>query len=429
MIGARPAAFRYVGVEVDAAARTITCDYEVQGARFTERATFDEDVDLAAPGVEAAATLYFLTAGLSYYKTTAAPAVEVAPRLGEATRSLLAALLDEGLGEFRHRNGLHGDVALPGASVVTAQPASRSTRGALIPFGGGIDSLVTVARIHDDDAVLFEVHPAAGRFAAIGRAAVPTGRRLVRCSRALDRRLLDGNPAWYHGHVPVTMIVSSLAVITALGLGRSEVLMSNERSASAPTLVDAGRAINHQWAKSLAAERLFAAALAELVDGGPHYRSVLRDRSELWIAREFSTHPEFFSSFLSCNRAFRQDPAARATTWCGECDKCLFTDLVLAPFLARTTLEEIFGGHEPIADAARIEELEVLAGLGSTPRPWECVGDADECAAALVAAAARADRADQPHLAALAARCAAPPLATFLDATDEEAVRAAPDRL
>ena len=52
-------------------------------------------------------------------------------------------------------------------------------------------------------------------------------------------------------------------------------------------------------------------------------------------------------------------------------------------------------------------DLEVPASASSTePRPFECVGDADECATALVATAAREDRADQRHLAALAARCA-----------------------
>jgi hypothetical protein len=123
------------------------------------------------------------------------------------------------------------------------------------------------------------------------------------------------------------------------------------------------------------------------------------------VARAFAERPAYLSTFMSCNRAFRQDPASRASTWCGACDKCLFTDLVLAPFVARATLEEVFGGAEPLADPARLGDLEVLVGVVDHPRPFECVGDAVECASALVAASRRPDRADQPHLTALAARC------------------------
>jgi hypothetical protein len=182
--------------------------------------------------------------------------------------------------------------------------------------------------------------------------------------------------------------------------------MSNERSSSSPTLVVDGREVNHQWSKSLACEELLRAAIGEQLVGGPDYASALRDRSELWVAAEFSRHDAYLDTFMSCNRAFRQDPATRATRWCGECDKCLFTDLVLAPFVGRARLEAIFDGREPMGDPARVHDLEVLCGVVATARPFECVGDAGECATALVAAAAREDRADQAHLAALAARCA-----------------------
>jgi hypothetical protein len=287
--------------------------------------------------------------------------------------------------------------------------------GPLIPFGGGIDSIVTVATTEARDAALFVVAPGSGRFEAIERPAGMTGLPVVRCTRTLDPSLMDAHGVWFEGHVPVTAIVSSLALIAAVAQGRSDVLMSNERSSSSPTLVIDGRLVNHQWSKSLECEQLLRAAISERVEGGPTYRSALRDRSELWIAREFSRHPEYFDSFMSCNRAFRQDPDARATTWCGQCDKCLFTDLVLAPFVDRSVLESIFSGSEPLGTPSCVEGLEVLVGLSDRPRPFECVGDVDECASALVATAARSDRADQRHLAMLASRCVgAPPIDQLL---------------
>ena len=71
---------------------------------------------------------------------------------------------------------------------------------------------------------------------------------------------------------------------------------------------------------------------------------------------------------MSCNRAFRQDPATRATTWCGECDKCLFIDLVLAPFVDRARARVgLFGGAEPIGDARDASTtLEVLVAASPT---------------------------------------------------------------
>jgi hypothetical protein len=419
----RATLFTYVDVAVDASRRTITCTYRSDDEMFTELATFDDTVDLSAPGVNDLAVLYFLLAGLSYYKTGAAQTV-VAPtvRLGTAQVALLRGAISGGLAEFAHRNSLALDnVELPAATAPTPpRVAPPLTRGPLIPFGGGIDSIVTVSTTDVANAALFVVAPGTGPFAAIERPAVLTGLPVVRCTRTIDPSLTSRAGARFEGHVPVTAIVSTLALIAAVAQRRTAVLMSNERSASEPTMVVDGRLVNHQWSKSLECELLVRAAVDERLGHAPAYRSALRARSELWIAREFSRHHEYFDSFMSCNRAFRQDPAARATTWCGQCDKCLFTDLVLAPFLDRAVLEAIFSGHEPLGDPARFDQLEVLVGLSEQPKPFECVGDVDECASALVATSQRPDRADQTHLAALASRCAGAPSIEALLASDTE---------
>jgi hypothetical protein len=413
---ARARSFTYAGVTVDGATGTVVATYRLDDVEFTETASF-EGLDLSAPGVDAAADLYAMLAGLSYYKAGAAHTVDLGElRVGPAARALLAAALDGGLGEFAYRNGLDlRGVAVEGGAGQRQRVAVERGRGPLIPFGGGIDSIVTTAITRGDDAALFIVGPRDDRFEAIERPAAITGLPIVRCARSLDPLIFESaQRGWFNGHVPVTAMVSALAVVAAVAQGRSEVVMSNERSASSPNLLAGGRAVNHQWSKSLQFEDLLRAALLEALDGGPDYFSALRDRSELWVARELARRPEYLGAFMSCNRAFRQDPAARATTWCGECDKCLFIDLVMAPFCDRTTLEDIFSGREPIADPARTHDLEVLVGIADNPKPFECVGDVHECATALVAAAARPDRADQPHLAGLARRCEAAPLEALL---------------
>ena len=55
---------------------------------------------------------------------------------------------------------------------------------------------------------------------------------------------------------------------------------------------------------------------------------------------------------------------------------------MLAPFLSRTTLGEIFH-HEPLSNPARDAQLRILVGVGIDAKPFECVGDPDESAVAL----------------------------------------------
>ena len=414
----RAKTFAYDHVDIDAGAGTITCRYHSDEVSFVEVARFEGTVDLDAPGVHRAAELYFVLAGLSYYKTGAAATIDLGEMYSESNAQIVTAGVSGGLAEFAYRNGLDlSDINVVGAPVADrGRDVVALTRGPLIPFGGGIDSIVTVATLRDDDAALFVVGPRSDRFAAIERPAAVTGLEVVRCSRELDTQLFEARRrGWFDGHVPVTAMLSSLAVIGALGQRRRAVVMSNERSASVPNLVVDTRGVNHQWSKSWECEQLQRSWLAAAFNEGVEYYSALRDRSELWVAREFAQRPEYFDAFMSCNRAFRQDPSTRATTWCGECDKCLFIDLVLAPFVDRTALERLFSGCEPLGDPRRSHDLEVLVGLADNPKPFECVGDIDECATALVAAAARADRAGQRNLAELAARCVgARPLAELL---------------
>jgi hypothetical protein len=102
--------------------------------------------------------------------------------------------------------------------------------------------------------------------------------------------------------------------------------------------------------------------------------------------------------FRSCNRAFHQDPARRLDHWCGTCDKCCFIDLVLSPYVARADLETIFGRTEPLENPANEARFAALLGLGDDARPFECVGDVDECRAAVLLAGERADRQDGRQL-------------------------------
>jgi UDP-N-acetyl-alpha-D-muramoyl-L-alanyl-L-glutamate epimerase len=183
-----------------------------------------------------------------------------------------------------------------------------------------------------------------------------------------------------NGHVPVTAIVSCIAVLTAALHGFDAVAMANERSASAGSLAWDGIEVNHQFSKGLRAERLLSAALAE-VGAGVRCLSVLRPASELAIARAFARMERYHAAFTSCNAIFRVDPALRASSWCLDCPKCRFVYLALAPFSSPAHLADVFGA-DLLADERQYEGFALLTATGGH-KPFECVGEEQESLAAV----------------------------------------------
>jgi hypothetical protein len=396
--------FRYVGLEVDD--DTLVANYELDGRAFVEVVRFEGAGSLESPAVRSLCELWYLLAGLSYYKAGAATRVDVGTTpLGGAGRALFEAALVDGLGEFAFRNGLSlEDVTVVGDTDVTVHHVSLDPLSVLIPFGGGIDSVVTTTQLSRElDQALFIVSPASGRFAPLEETAKVTGLSILRAQRTLDPQILSGDDEFWNGHVPVTAMVTLLAVIAAVSNGRGGVVMSNEHSASEANVRSNGRDVNHQWSKSWVAEELLADAIRERIGDGFCVASFLRDRSELWVATKFAEQPAYHHVFRSCNRAFTNDHASRLRDWCGVCDKCLFINLVLAPFLARAELRAIFHG-EPLADPDLAVQLATLVGLGAHHKPFECVGDPDESAVALSRVASMDEWSDVTFLGDLARR-------------------------
>jgi hypothetical protein len=280
-----------------------------------------------------------------------------------------------------------------------------------VPFGGGIDSIVVVERVRRlADAALFVVNRPGDRFDAIEAPAAVTGLPIVRAAREIDPQLLrSAELGFLNGHVPVTGILSAIAVLAAVLEDRDAVVMSNEWSASVPTLEYQGRPVNHQFSKSDVFEAAFRDVLAGSgpSDGAgatprmPEYFSWLRDRTELWVGREFAALEQYHGSFRSCNKAFYSEKGRRLDHWCGQCDKCCFIDLILAPFLPAEALRRIFAvTGEPLEDPGLAGKFRALLGAGA--KPFECVGEVSECRAAVLLAARRDDRASSALLQELA---------------------------
>jgi UDP-N-acetyl-alpha-D-muramoyl-L-alanyl-L-glutamate epimerase len=395
--------FRYGSWTADAESGTLTCGYSLDGREFTERVMLAPGPQWHTEAARAAARLVFLLAGVSYYKTAAPPVIDLGPTpLTDAEVAFLREFYLQGLGEFAYRN--HLDLTPLRIEAGRADPRSPgpapSSGRALIPFGGGIDSIVVVERVRRlADTALFVVSRPADRFAAIEEPAAVTGLPVVRAEREIDPQLLRSvDLGFLNGHVPVTGILSAIAVLAAVLTKRDAVVMSNEWSASIPTLLYQGRPVNHQYSKSADFEAAFRGVLA----GNPEYFSWLRDRTELWVGREFATLAPYHGTFRSCNKAFYTERTRRLDHWCGECDKCCFIDLILAPFLPAEALRRIFRqAGEPLDDPGLAGKFRALLGAGA--KPFECVGEVSECRAAVLLAARRDDRAGSRLLQDLAA--------------------------
>ncbi len=370
---------------------------------FVERVAFTPPNNPDAvdwPRVEAVLVLLGAVLGMSYYKAAAPPRYVVdAPGLGAAAADYLRAVLSNGLAEFAYRAALPG---LLEPEIRISHPiepwSARLAPGGqpLVPIGGGKDSVISVESLAavGFTPVQFAVNPNA----IIRRVAEASGHPLVEAGRTIDPRLLELNAAGaLNGHVPVTAMNSLIAVAQSLLLGLGPVVMSNESSASDPTLDWNGVPVNHQWSKSLEAERALIAALegqAGLVDS---YFSLLRPFSELRIARAFAGTTSYDASIVSCNRAFRL--GAQQIGWCGDCDKCRFVFLAFSPFMSAERLCGILG-KDMFADEAQIPGYRALLGLDAH-KPFECVGEEAECSVAMSLASRLDHWAQSPVITAL----------------------------
>ncbi|PRI11715.1 hypothetical protein [Leucobacter massiliensis] len=362
-------------------------------AEFTEHIELPRPVD-RTPVVDGVLRLLSLAASLSYFKACAPAALSVPGGLSDAERAFARAIIAGGLGEFAFVNDLpevlESEVLGPSRPETTSaaeREQEARTSGArtgspdpgrlLVAVGGGKDSIVSIEALRRDGLEL-------GLFAVntqppMARTAEVAGLPLHEVRRTLDPELFALNAAGApNGHVPVTAVNSLIAQLTALALGYDTVVFSNEAGSSFGNFVWAGRTINHQWSKGSEFEGLLRETLPA---GAPDYVSLLRPVNEIRIARRFASLTDYHPVFTSCNRAFRIHGAS--TSWCGDCPKCRFIFLMLAPFLSRAALLDIFDGRDLFADEAQASGFLELFGVEGLVKPFECVGEPDECRVAL----------------------------------------------
>lgn len=358
-----------------------------------------------ATAVHAAIDALHWIAGVSYWKLACRGEVAFDRRAPDAAQAaFLERVYRDGLAELAWRNGLAPPwwPAFPVREEAASGPAPELglSQRALVPMGGGKDSLVALERVRASgiDCETVQV----GQAALIARVAERTGVAHRRVLRRLDPALASLNAQGaINGHVPITAINSAALAVAALLWDFRYVVFANERSADRPTLESGGFEINHQWAKSFAFEAGFDDWLRRSVAADLRVFSILRRERELAVVRDFAGLEIYHDIFSSCNRNFHLD-GPRTDRWCGECPKCRFVFLALAPFLSPGRLGAIFG-RDLLAEPEQSVGFEALLELDG-PRPFECVGEADEARAAVRALADDPLWRDHPVVRVLAAK-------------------------
>lgn len=404
-------AFEFVDRRLDVKSGEIELVYRLDELELIERLVLPgapfPDRPERAHAIEAALDLLHWIAGVSYWKTACPNGLYFAGRCPDSWQAAgLDRIYRQGLAEFAFENDLDVDgfPAFPAEQQADPEPADfQLGRRTLVPMGGGKDSLVAWERLRACGESPASVQiGSAPLIRAIG--AELSGRHWI-IERRLAPELAELNHAGaLNGHVPVTAINSAILALAALLLDYDRVAFANERSASQASRIDAqGRQINHQFSKSFEFEALFDDWVRRYIHQELRVFSLLRRDRELAICRDFAGLTRWHGSFSSCNRNFHLD-GPRVERWCGRCPKCSFVFLSLAPFMKPAELVRIFG-QDLLDQDALVEQFAELLALDGV-KPFECVGEADEARAAVVALAGQAAWKDHAVVIALMDRLA-----------------------
>ena len=332
-----------------------------------------------------------MTELVSYWKIACPKRVLVKPfALNESQKAFWKKLYYNGLGEFLYLNSITvSEAELMELDSVPQLPMSfqgRTVWGkesmgsvkfeerALVPIGGGKDSVVTLECLRNEMPVIpLIVNPRGATLNCVKTAGYKENEFIV-INRTLDPTMLKLNAEGYlNGHTPFSALLAFISILVAFGSHSKYIALSNENSANESTVL--GTNINHQYSKSIEFESDFRRYVAENLNDEVQYFSFLRPLSELQIAKLFSQCEAYHAVFRSCNAGSKTD------SWCGKCPKCLFTWIILSPFLSREKLTSIFG-KDLMADESLRPILEELNGTAAV-KPFECVGTVEEVRACL----------------------------------------------
>lgn len=357
---------------------------------FEDGTDFEERVQFAGAGnyderlLDRALFLSFMLAGTSYYK--AFPSKEVLLQKGnldEWQAKFFDSVYQEGLSQFAFENQLTRDDLAHFEATSAAIPTDLPAGGNQIISlqSGGKDSLLTATMLLEKNTPFLSwyVGSSSNYPALLGT----LGRPLMTAERFIDIEALKmaKEKGGKNGHVPVTYIVASYALIDAVLNGGNTILLSIGHEGEEAHDWIGDLAVNHQWSKTWPAEKALAEYVHRYVSPDIKIGSPLRGFSELKIAELFVQHAwqKYGHIFSSCNRAnYMQGSDNTQLKWCGECPKCANSFLLFAPFVPADELKGLFNGQDLFEKPLLQETFKGLLGIEGVMKPFECVGETAE---------------------------------------------------
>jgi hypothetical protein len=377
--------FVFDSYHFDPASKVLKLHYSMDDAlHFTETYKFDFDyTDYDQATLDRAIQALFFMAGVSYYKMYIPSQIAIKSGVLDAeTAAFFSKTYQRGLGEFWYVNNLDPNtpVDFPSNGELPSLNDNRTGKGLLVAIGGGKDSLVTVELLRGkEDVATWSLNHRPQLTALVERTALPH----YWVDRTWDPQIQELNKRdAKNGHVPISAIFACVGTVVAILSGRRDVVMSNEQSANDPTLLYQDVAINHQYSKSQEFERDYQRFLMHTLGDRVRYYSFLRPFSEVRIGELFAKlgFEKYKDVFSSCNRAFVH--TSDHMSWCGECSKCAFVYMALAPFLPEEKLNMLWNGKNLLLDPALEPTYRKLLGIEGD-KPLDCVGDIKESRAAM----------------------------------------------
>ncbi|HCR55742.1 TPA: hypothetical protein DIV49_02110 [Candidatus Saccharibacteria bacterium] len=353
---------------------------------FVERVTFSASSHYNEGTLENALQLAFMLAGVSYYK--AFPTRKVIVKnvsITEEQAVYFTTVYHQGLSQFVYENSLNpSDIAsFEVTTTESAAPAEYSGDGTLLLQSGGKDSLLLAQLLQSENSPYTPWY--ISQSASMPEVIKILPYEVSHPIRKVDMEALKAanQDGALNGHVPITAILQSYAVIHAILQGKNTVLAAIGHEGEEPHAFIGDYAVTHQWSKTWPAEQLLQSYIEKYV-GAIRVGSPLRAYSELKVARLFVEHcwEKYGRQFSSCNVAnYQLGHDNHNLSWCGACPKCANSFLLFAAFVDEAELLNVFS--ENLFKKPELEEyFKGLLGIDGVIKPFECVGEVDELRAA-----------------------------------------------
>ena len=315
---------------------------------------------------------------ISYYKCCCPKRVVIeAGYLSDYDKNWFKKLFYNGLGEFLYKNNISiseeelFDFEVLGEEI-KLDDIFYQGYGNLIPVGGGKDSVVTLELLKEykDDNMCFIINPKGANMECCYVSGYSDD-EVVKIKRVIDKNLIDLNgQGFLNGHTPFSSIVAFISYLMAYLTNKKYIVLSNENSANEATVI--GTNVNHQYSKSYEFEKDFHEFTVRNYGIDINYFSMLRPLKEIQIAMLFSKFTKYHKVFKSCNLGSK----GSTWEWCCSCPKCLFVYIMLAAFLSKSEMVEMFG-KDLLNEIELEKDFIELIGEGET-KPFECVGSISE---------------------------------------------------